>query len=181
MDLPDNCYSDYGRQFTSECFKTCCKAMGVQHIFTSEYHPQANGQVERFNRTILARLRALVGEEQGTLDLYSSAVTYAYNTQVHASTGYAPFDLTLTRPPPLSEIVFSDSPTPVCFTEVFRSERDEPKNLRDRIRQKLASQLPRVRENLARAVSGTNATRTEMLGPTTQTTSWGNVWLRDER
>jgi transposase InsO family protein len=148
---PRQLLSDNDRQFTSEFFATYCKVMGVPNIFTSEYHPQANGQVERFNRSILASLRALVGEEQGKWDLYSSAVTYAYNTQVHASTGYAPFDLILTRPPPPSEIVFLDSLNPVCFTEEFRSERDEPKNLRDRIRQQLASQLPRVRENLARA------------------------------
>jgi hypothetical protein len=74
---PRHPLSDNGHHFTSGFFKTCRKAMGVQHIFTSAYHPQANGQVERFNRTILARLRALVGEEQGTWDLYSSAITYA--------------------------------------------------------------------------------------------------------
>jgi Integrase core domain len=105
--------SDNGRQFTSAFFKTCCQAMGVQHIFTSAYHPQANGQVERFNRTILARLRALAGEEQGTWDLYSTAITYAYNTQVHASTGYAPFDLILSRTPPPAELRFSDALTSV--------------------------------------------------------------------
>jgi transposase InsO family protein len=105
--------SDNGRQFTSAFFKTCCQAMGVQHIFTSAYHPQANCQVERFNRTILARLRALAGEEQGTWDLYSTAITYAYNTQVHASTGYAPFDLILSRTPPPAELRFSDALTSV--------------------------------------------------------------------
>jgi hypothetical protein len=124
--------------------------MGVQHIFTSAYHPQSNGQVRRFNRTIIVRLRTIVGEEQGSWDHYSSAVTYANNPQVHTSIGYTPSDLILTRPHPPSQISFSDSPTPVCFTEIFRSERGEPKNLRDRIRQQLAS-LPLVRENLTRA------------------------------
>jgi Integrase zinc binding domain/Integrase core domain len=66
---PLHLLSDKGRQFTSDVFKNCCKAMGLQHTFTSAYHPQANGQVKRLNRTILARLRALVGEEQITWDL----------------------------------------------------------------------------------------------------------------
>jgi Integrase core domain len=73
-DPPRQLLSDNGRQFTSAFFKTCCQAMGVQHVFTSAYHHQANGQVKLFNRTILARLRALAGEEQGPLDLYSTAI-----------------------------------------------------------------------------------------------------------
>jgi hypothetical protein len=158
---PRHLLSDNGRQFTSDFFKTCCKAMGVQHIFTSAYHPQANGQVERFNRTILARLRALVGEEQGTWDLYSSAVTYAYNTQVHASTGYSPFDLILSRPPPPSELVFSDAPAPLptlqhvndstCIAEHSSGGSTETRSLRNRLRQRLAIQLPRARLSMDKA------------------------------
>jgi hypothetical protein len=151
--------------------------MGVQHIFTSAYHPQANGQVERFNRTILARLRALAGEEQGTWDLYSTAITYAYNTQVHASTGYAPFDLILSRPPPPAELRFSDALTSVptfhhpgtsaLFVDwtagatgphrnpVPSTARPhgtlEPQTLRDRLRQRLAILLPQVRRRLEAA------------------------------
>jgi transposase InsO family protein len=59
---PRQLLSDNGRQFTSAFFKTCCQAMGVLPIFISASHPQANGQVELLNRTILARLRALAGE-----------------------------------------------------------------------------------------------------------------------
>jgi Integrase core domain len=35
---PRHQLSDNGRQFTSDVFKTCCKAMGVQYIFTSALH-----------------------------------------------------------------------------------------------------------------------------------------------
>jgi Integrase core domain len=74
--------SDNGRQFTASLFITCCQAMGVQRIFSSAYHPQANGQVERFNSTIIARLRAVAGEEQGTWHLYSLLTILKYMLQL---------------------------------------------------------------------------------------------------
>jgi transposase InsO family protein len=139
--------------------------MGVQHIFISAYRPQANGQVERFNRTILARLRALVGEGQGKWDLYSSAVTYAYNTQVHASTGYSPFDRIISRPPPPAGLAFtSDSfPVPNLQSAVVQAlfadlvvgiPIPETHALRARLRHRLALQLPRVRARLELAGRG---------------------------
>ena len=91
--------SDNGTQFNSKFFRSCCLILGVEQRFTTAYHPQTNGQVERFNRTILSQLRKYIGEHQKDWDLYNGALTYAYNTQVHSSTGFTPFELVLSRPP----------------------------------------------------------------------------------
>ena len=115
--------SDNGTQFTSKFFKEICDTMSIKQVFTSAYHPQTNGQVERFNRTILAQLRAFVGEDQSTWDLFSPAVTYAYNTQVHSSTGFSPFDLVLSRTPPPSGLILPD-PIPGCFFSDLSREPD---------------------------------------------------------
>jgi Integrase core domain len=45
--------SDNSTQFVSRSFAAVCATVGVKQLFTSTYHPQTNGQVERFNRTIL--------------------------------------------------------------------------------------------------------------------------------
>jgi Chromo (CHRromatin Organisation MOdifier) domain/Integrase zinc binding domain/Integrase core domain len=92
--------SDNGSQFGARFFQSCCNHLGINQLFTTAYHPQCNGQVERFNRTILSLLRVFVGEDQDQWDRYSHALTYAYNCQVHTSTKFAPFDLILSRPPP---------------------------------------------------------------------------------
>lgn len=76
-----------------------CQILRVTNMFTTTYHPQTNGQVERFNRTLLAGLRAFVGEHPRRWHEFTSALVFAYNTQVHRSTGVAPFDLVLSRPP----------------------------------------------------------------------------------
>lgn len=91
--------SDNGGQFTSKYFQSICQILGTRNLFTSSYHPQTNGQAERFNRTLLSALRRYVAEELNDWDKFSDAITYGYNTQVHRSTGLSPFDLVLSRTP----------------------------------------------------------------------------------
>ena len=64
-----------------------CRILGIEKVFTTEYHPQANGQAERFNRTLLAALRNYVSDSQKDWDEWLEPVTYAYNKQVHRSAG----------------------------------------------------------------------------------------------
>ena len=75
----------------------------MHNSFTTTYHPQTNGQTERFNRTIKAMIRSYLADHPGDWDLYTGALTFAYNCQPHSSTALAPFELVLSRkPPPLA-------------------------------------------------------------------------------
>ena len=95
--------SDNGGQFTSKFFQNVGKILGVRQIVTTAYHPQTNGQVERFNRTILAGLKRFRSEHGRDWDEFSSAITFAYNNMVHRVTGLTTLQLVLTGPPsPLS-------------------------------------------------------------------------------
>ncbi len=44
--------SDNGPQFISKEFKQYLRSCQLEHVFTSPYHPQSNGKLERFYRTI---------------------------------------------------------------------------------------------------------------------------------
>ena len=97
---PASLLSDNGSQFTSKLFLHICSELKVRNAFTTTYHPQTNGQAERFNRTILAGLRAFVSEHPRSWPQYAELLTYAYNTQAHPSLGVSPFELVLSNPPP---------------------------------------------------------------------------------
>lgn len=47
-----NIISDRRVQFTSRFWKALCKSLGIELSFSSAYHPQTNGQMERTNQTL---------------------------------------------------------------------------------------------------------------------------------
>ena len=54
---PADLSSDCGPQFTSELWAAVAENLGVKLHHTTAYHPQANGLVERFHRSMKAALR----------------------------------------------------------------------------------------------------------------------------
>ena len=55
---PQHIFTDRGAQFTSGAWKKMCAYIGAKLHFSSPYHPQAQGLIERFNRTLKNSLRA---------------------------------------------------------------------------------------------------------------------------
>ena len=56
--VPKTITSDRGPQFTSQIWRGIADILGVDMNFTTPYHPQANGLIERFHRTLKASLLA---------------------------------------------------------------------------------------------------------------------------
>ncbi|CAN8062790.1 unnamed protein product [Agarophyton chilense] len=108
---------DNGSQFVSKFFSQVCATLGIKYVTTTAYHPQTNDQAERFKCTLLNRLAHYVSEHQLDWDHYIGPLVYAYNTQVHASTGTMPFHLTLARAPPLIAVHVQESIIPQDITE----------------------------------------------------------------
>ena len=79
---------------------SACRILGITNLYTSVYHPQTNGQVERYNRTIASMLRNYVNEHQDDWDVYVGPLTYAYNSHAHLTTRTTLFELVLSRAPP---------------------------------------------------------------------------------
>ena len=98
--FPEKFISDQGRNFESDLIKLC-KIAGVQKLHTTPYHPQGNGQCERFNSTLCNMLGTLSEEEKSDWKSYLGCMTHAYNCTKHASTTYSPYYLMFGRHPRL--------------------------------------------------------------------------------
>ena len=70
-DAPATLLSDNGSQFVAHFFRRMCNILQVHNIFSTTYHPQTNGQVERFNRILAAMLRCSVEDNPGLWCLYA--------------------------------------------------------------------------------------------------------------
>jgi hypothetical protein len=137
---PISLLTDNGPQFTANFFLSVCSELGIHKVFTTAYHPPTNGQVERYNRTILAYLRGYVANRQDDLDDYTPTVTNAYNCRAHSSLGMPPFELALSRPP--TTISLQASPRP---------EEASPKTFKGEFLERLKSLRLRAGTNLHKA------------------------------
>ena len=62
--VPTTFRSDGGSCFTSFQFRDFCTRFGIKHTLSTPAHPQANGAVERLNRTMAEALTKVVNEDQ---------------------------------------------------------------------------------------------------------------------
>ena len=78
-----------------------CELMGVQKIWTSPYHPQTNGQCERFNSTLINTLGTLPKEKKSEWKNHIGTLVHAYNCTQNSATGFSPYYLMFGRQPHL--------------------------------------------------------------------------------
>ncbi|XP_014677591.1 PREDICTED: uncharacterized protein LOC106817443 [Priapulus caudatus] len=88
--VPRRLHSDQGTNFESQLFAAVCEALGIDKTRTTPYHPQSDGQVERFNRTVQDMLGKVVNQQRNDWDDHLPFVMAAYRGTVHESTGCSP-------------------------------------------------------------------------------------------
>jgi hypothetical protein len=96
---PRELLTDRGSQFTSQLFEKVTSILGVKKTFTTAYHPQTDGLVERFNATLVDLLTHFAGPNFDEWDLYLPLALAAYRRSPHASTGETPHFLMFGRDP----------------------------------------------------------------------------------
>lgn len=108
---PAQLLTDRGTNYMSELIQQVCQFFDTKKLSTSPYHPQTDGLVERFNKTMCTMLSMYVGSSQKDWDEYLPFVIFAYNSTEQKSTQYSPFELLFGRKPilPIDRILNHDS------------------------------------------------------------------------
>lgn len=145
VGLPREIFTDQGAPFTSVHIKQLCKLLQLHQIFTSAYHPQTDGLVERVNQTLKMAVHKVARDHPRQWEIYLDLVLFAIREMPQASTRYAPFELVSKWPRGILQLT----------QEQWAQQLPDPGKWADTYVWNLAAQLEeactRVHENLKAA------------------------------
>ncbi len=99
VGIPKEILTDQGTAFMSRTLRELYELLDIKSIRTSVYHPQTDGLVERFNRTLKTMIRKFVHEDAKNWDRWLEPLLFAVREVPQASTGFSPFELLFGRQP----------------------------------------------------------------------------------
>jgi transposase InsO family protein len=85
--------SDRGTQFTLKFWERLHETLDTQLRFSSTYHPQTDGQIERVNQILGDMLRACALQYGGSWDKSLSYAVFCYNNSYQESLKMASFEM----------------------------------------------------------------------------------------
>ena len=92
--IPRVLVSDNGKQFDNSAFRNFFSELGIKNYYSSPAHPQANGQVEVTNWTLLKIIKTRLEGAKGIWPDELPSVLWAYRTMARTPIGETPFRLT---------------------------------------------------------------------------------------
>ncbi|CAC5383703.1 unnamed protein product [Mytilus coruscus] len=136
--------TDQGKNVDGNLMWNLCELLYISKTRTTAYHPASNGQVERYNRTVLQIFRCFLNKKQCELDVHLQQLIGAIRATENRQTGFTPNVMMLGRE------VFH----PIDL--MLRTSRDTAKDPPEYIKQ-LTETLYQVHE-LARVTESTEKT-----------------------
>ena len=89
--------TDQGKSFENNLFRELCSLAKVKKLHTSPYHPETNGQCERFNAILISILGTLPSHAKKNWQEWITTLTHAYNCTVSPIAGFSPHFLMFGR------------------------------------------------------------------------------------
>ena len=138
--LPDIMISDRGPQFAAKVFNGITSALQIKHKMSTAFHPQTDGQTERYNAVLEVYLRIFCAYEPDKWNKILPIAQFAHNSRTHEELKQSPFYLMYGSTPVALPQVTEQSATPVA-DERIRSlikAREEALAAHDLARLKMA-------------------------------------------
>ena len=106
---PKTIISDHGVNFMAKMFGELCNLCGIKRANSSFYHPAGNGLIERMIKSLKQILTMFVDSSHANWDNFLQASLSAYNTSVHSSLKFAPYEVLFGRKPiVLADVILSN-------------------------------------------------------------------------
>lgn len=122
--IPYRITTDQGRQFESVLFNKLCQTLGIKHLRTTAYHPQANGMIERFHRTLKAALMCTGDDWSVNLPIVMLTLRNTFKPDINSTPAQMVFGEELRLPGEL----FAPA-KPLEYTEILSSLKTAMQNL----------------------------------------------------
>lgn len=90
-------HTDQGKNFDSNLFKSLCEVLQIAKTRTTPYQPSSNGQVERYNTTVLQMIRCYINKNNKIWDRDLPLLVMALHSTIHRQTGVTPNRIMLGR------------------------------------------------------------------------------------
>ena len=148
LGIPKQLHSDQGKQFESKLIQELCKILKISKTRTTAYHPQCDGLIERFNRTLQEMIATITAYHPFDWEEALPNVCIAYNTSVHSTTGYSPFYLMYEREPrlPIDIVYGTQSQASSSIHHFVQKSHTLMAQAYDRVRQHLSTGHQRQKE-----------------------------------
>lgn len=97
--------TDCGTEYKNQILRELCKLLNIKQAFSTPYHHQTVGTVERNHRVLNEYFRAYLKNQQ-SWEEYIKYYTFCFNTTPHTSFGfrYSPFELVFGKKPEIFEV-----------------------------------------------------------------------------
>ena len=141
--VPKELLSDRGPNLLSNLMLDICDIMGMKKVNTTAYHPQTDGLVENFNRTLRAMIAKHAKKFGCEWDVYLPQLLFAYRTKPHESTGESPFYLLYGRDAKL--------PTETAFTRPWSPYLVDIEDYRTELTVGLTESWKQAKQNVCKA------------------------------
>ena len=148
--IPLTIILDNEQQFDSQAFRDFCSGLGIKNQFSSPGHPQANGQTEVTNRTLLKIIKTKLDDAKGAWPKELPNVLWAYKTTTRTPTGETPFRLTYeTEAVILVEVGVTSTRRAAFSEEGNEDELQINLDYLDEVREKASSRMEKYRQKMA--------------------------------
>ena len=110
IGLPLSIHSDNGSEFTAGLFQRAARALGISITYSSPYHSQSLGKLERKHKEIGGMLKILTNQSGVNWHKNLPFIQYNINTAEDEDTGFSPWELFHGTSPRKCDFIKEDLP-----------------------------------------------------------------------